>query len=845
MMKALMTGLQLGLSGIGSQMRMRPVRTALQVIAIALGIALGLAVHLIHTSALDSFASGVRQFSGTADRVVRGPKVGFDLSIVDKLLQVDAVSAVSPVLELEIGIAGLEKPVKWLGIDFMRAASVTPHLIGRATDSDDFFDSHAVFLSPALSARLNAAEGDTLRTTGTDGEVSWRVAGLLTETAGDSLMAVSDIAAAQWRLGLLDRVHRIDLKAGDGVSLTQLDNSIEQMLPAGLWLDNPDEAGSRGAAVSRAYRVNLSILALVALLTGCFLIYASQTLAAMERSRQWALLNALGADPGVVRAQLLTESLTTGLLGSLTGTALGIAAASAVLNRLGADLGGGYFQAYKPQLSLTVCDAALFVLLGCACSVAGAWKPAAQAAQTPGTAALKSGMGGAQQAMAAHWPMSGLAGLVLCPLLALVPAINGLPLGGYAAIACGLFGGISCMPALLQTLTPDVRQPRSLAALSHLKTRHSPGHSGIALAGIVASFSLVIAMAIMVFSFRQSLVNWLDEVLPAPLYLRVQAGDLVGMDEQVQQRLRAVKGVERAEFWTSQPVSLSAARPPVTLVMRPLDRSNPQSRLPLVVAADSRWPDGAVPIWISEATSTVYGWQQGQVVTIPLPELQGRQVHIAGIWRDYARQGGSIVMALDDAQGLGLALRLTDAAFWPEADISIGELTQGLKAVLTDYPWGARVEFAESQFIREISMKIFDRSFAVTYLLEAAAIGIGLMGIASTFAATALARKQEFAALLAMGADMKHLLKMLMTEGFSVALTGVGSGLFLGTVFSLILVHVVNPQSFNWTMEVHMPWGLLAILSAALLLLASLTAALAGWAALRGNCLDILKEDHG
>lgn len=837
-------GIRLGWQGWLDNLLAHPVRHAIQMLAIALGVALGLAVHLIHASALDSFAAGVRQFSGTADRVIRGPKVGFDIQVADRLLQQPEIDLVSPVVELDVALTGLDKPVRWLGVDFMRAAGITPHLIGQTEDADDFFDTHAVFLSPALLLRLQRDIGEILVAEGPDGPVQWRIAGQLTQAPADSLMVVSDIAAAQWRWNVGTLVQRIDIKAAEGVPSTALDNTLNAALEPGLWLDNPDEAGSRGAAVSRAYRVNLTILALVALLTGGFLIYATQTLAAMERNRQWALLNALGADPQVIQAQVLTEAVLSGVLGSLTGLGLGIATASVILGFLGADLGSGFFQGQKPSLIGSPVHIAPFFALGMACSLLGAWRPAREAAGTPGVAALKPGQAG-EQAMQARWHPAALAALLACPLLAFLPPVAGLPLGGYAAIGCGLLGGIACMPALLQAITPSVQVPKGISALSHLKTRHSPGHSGIALAGIVASFSLVVAMAIMVNSFRDSLANWLDDVLPAPLYMRLQAGDTIALEPAVQMRLRQVAGVDRAEFWTSEPVVLEPQRPAPALVIRPIDASQPQSRLPLVQGTSAPAPAGHTPVWISEAIVRLYGWQLDSRQQLVLPGTsRPSPLWVAGIWRDYARQQGSIVMDVEAARRAGVPVRLTDASFWPQAGVSTGELMNRLKSELESQTWARRVEFAETQFLRAISLAIFDRSFAVTYLLEAVAIGIGLLGIASTFAATALARKHEFAALMALGADTRSILRLLLAEGFSVALVGMLVGMALGLVFSLILIHVINPQSFNWTMDVHMPWGILGGLAITLVALASLTAGLSGWTVLKRNALDVLKHEH-
>jgi putative ABC transport system permease protein len=828
--------------GTAALLSAHPLRSFIQVFSLALGIALGLAVHVIHESALSAFTSGVRQFSGTADRTIRGPKEGFDLSVVDSLLTQGGLSAVSPLIEMDVAIDGLAKPVKWLGIDFMRAAGVTPQFVGQSEAVDDFFDTQSVFLSPALLAQLQLSTGDAVYTLHGNSKLRWRIAGTLPQSAAGQLLAVSDIAAAQWRFDLGERIHRIDIKADNGVSNAQLDALLKPHLTALVYLDNPDDAGSRGAAVSRAYRVNLSILALVALLTGGFLVFSTQALAVVQRRRQWALMNALGASPHLIMSQILTESALTGAVGSVAGVLTGLGLAHFILQTVGADLGAGIFQGGHQALAVNAVQIAGFLALGIGCSMLGAWWPAREASRTPGVTALKSGT--EEQALVIiKQPIWGLAGLALTPFCLLIPPVQQIPIGGYAAIACGLFGGIACMPALLGWLSRPPDFPHTIKDLAALKLAHSPGQTGIALSGIVASFSLVVAMAIMVDSFRHSLQDWLDQILPAPLYMRVQAGDTVSLDAKLRDQLSTVAGVAKAEYWMATPVVISADRNPPALVARPLDTQAIEQRLPLTDPPLTQWAPDHVPVWVSEPMVSLYGWTQGSTHTLPLPGFEHTAVQVAGIWRDYSRQQGAIVINQSDYQRITGDFRTTDAAFWNTASVSAAALTENLRAALADQPWGTRVEFVQSDFIRNISLQIFDRSFLVTYLLEAAAILIGLLGIATTFAATALSRKREFAALMAMGARKSELLRLLLGESLRVAAIGTAAGLALGAVFAAILVKIINPQSFHWSMDLHWPVLLLLGLGSVLMASATLTGALTAWAALRKSPLHVLKED--
>jgi putative ABC transport system permease protein len=142
-----------------------------------------------------------------------------------------------------------------------------------------------------------------------------------------------------------------------------------------------------------------------------------------------------------------------------------------------------------------------------------------------------------------------------------------------------------------------------------------------------------------------------------------------------------------------------------------------------------------------------------------------------------------------------------------------------------------------------MSMKIFDRSFAVTYLLEAIAIAIGMAGVAATFSAQTLARSKEFGMLRHVGVTRGQILRILALEGGGLSALGVACGFGLGLLISLILVYVVNPQSFHWTMQLHLPWPLLGSVAAALLVSSVVTALVAGRYALSGGPIRAVRED--
>ncbi|MEW6690702.1 MAG: FtsX-like permease family protein, partial [Pseudomonadota bacterium] len=432
------------------------------------------------------------------------------------------------------------------------------------------------------------------------------------------------------------------------------------------------------------------------------------------------------------------------------------------------------------------------------------------------------------------WP--GMA-LILGSVAFLFPGpLNGIPVGGYLAIACLLVGGILLMPFLSNFVLERISVGKSIPpTLALAQLRGAPGQAMVSLAAIVASFSLMAAMAIMVASFRGSVDRWLAAVLPADLYFRTtHAGETAWLDPGLEARVRALPQVERAVFLRSGRITLDPARPPVSLIARDGGRHF----FPVVGPTYEHKPGDPPPAWISEAVSDLYGFRPGNEILIPLGGKQFKFI-VSGIWRDYARQHGAIVIEREAYAALSGDRRTNDAALWLRPGVAPGQAIAALRAL----PGGQLLEIAGPGEIRRASLAIFDRSFAVTYALEAAAVLVGLFGLSSSVGAIVLARRREFGMLRHLGMTRRQIGGMLAAEGGLLALLGIGVGLALGAAISLILIHVVNRQSFSWSMDLHVPYLLLAGLSLLLIALSSFTAFVSGREATRIGAVRAVKED--
>ncbi len=845
-----------------------PWRNAAAVVAVMLGVALAFSTQLINASALSEFSTAVRAVNGQPDLELRAVAGSFDEAIFERVANHPQVAVASPVLELTTFAlvndqqSGKRSTLRVIGLDALVLASLAPALMPiPSKDADRFalFSPGSVFLN--ASARQSLP--DTFKVQNGLQLIDVTAAGSV--AAGGAALAVMDLGAAQDLFDKRGQLSRIDLRLKPGTDRTAFTQSLA--LPSSMTIHEPGDAAERVSNLSRAYRVNLTVLALVALFTGAFLVFSVLSLSVAKRAQQFALLGVLGMTGRERLWLVLVESGLLGLLGSALGLLLGTGLAALALRVLGGDLGGGYFSGVAPSLQFSLLAALAYGALGVAACLVGGWWPARAAQGLPPAQTLK-GLGAAPGT--GKGQRSSLALIAAGAGLAALPPVFGIPLAAYVSVALLLVGGITALPwlvALLYDKLSPLVAHQLLPLLAVERARRVRASAAVAVSGVVASLSLAVALTVMVASFRDSVTHWLDVVLPADLYLRTAlpaganaAADTVYLSPEFVARMAQVKGVLRVSTLRTTSVSLDASRPAVALIAR--DVQDPASVLPLV-GNPLPVPNGHIGIYVSEAMVDLYGARPGTVFGLfsasfkPLDEQirapvapesiadkNQQKFYVAGVWRDYARQFGAVVIGKADFERLTGDTRVNDLALWLEPNAPSMEVEQAVRAAADQMAGaGSLLEFASTRQIRAISLTIFDRSFAVTYWLQGVAIAIGLFGVAASFSAQVLARRKEFGLLAHLGLTRQQILAVVAGEGAAWTLIGSVAGLGLGLAVSLVLVHVVNPQSFHWTMDLVLPWLRLLGLCAAVVLAGTLTAWLAGRAAAGKDAVLAVKED--
>ena len=846
---------------LAAEWRHHPWRQAAAVMAVALGVALAFAVQLINASALAEFDTAVHAASGAPDFSVR-PRDGLlSEDLYPRVALAPGVAQASPVIELAVSLRGADgqsHAARLLGLDAFVAPFISPGWLAQPESKADAeaagaplsaLDPDVVFVNAAARAQLGTADHVTVQADGR--RQTFAIAGRI--AADGPPLLVMDIAGVQTHFDRTGSLSRIDVRLAPGAR----QEAVMAALGAGpgVRAAAPDEAALRMAQLSQSYRVNLSVLSLVALFTGGFLVFSVQSLAVAKRIPQLALLGVLGMSGRQRRTLVWADSLMVGVVGGVLGLALGTALAAAALRALGGDLGSGTLGGAAPPLQWNTLAALAYGSLGLASAFAGGWWPARAAQGLAPAQSLK----GLSTASGGNWPAAAGLGLIaLAAALAFMPPWRAIPWGAYTCVGVLLLGGISLVPQVVAVLLRGLRGARNpVVALAVARAVDQRQTATAAVAGVVASLSLVVALTVMVTSFRDSLIVWLDDVLPADLYVRPLPGANEGPVFLAPAVIAAASGpgVKQTRAERLVPVTLAPEQPDATLLVRDLPPDGTVPSLPWIVAPDAKAPASLPPgmLWVypSEVLAALQHLHRSDVITLPLPPLRAgansdapvaTRAVVRGIWRDYARQQGALLMARADWLRLTGDERISGLAVWL-ADGSTDRGAALAARIKSAIPDGAPVEVSTAGELRAFSLRIFDRSFAVTHWLQGVALAIGLAGIAASFSAQVLARRREFGTLQHLGFTRRQVLALVACEGALWSAVGAVLGLALGLAVSVVLVKVVNPQSFHWTMSLSVPPLTLLGLGVGVIVAGALTAWGSGHAAAGRDIVRSVKED--
>lgn len=794
-------------------------RSLLVIAAVALGVAVVLAIDLAGKAAAGSFRSSLETLAGDNNLEVTAAG-GLPEQIVGTLARLPYPLRISSRIEGHTTLVSTGETVPLIGMDMVEEAANWQQGGLAAAGGKDAFDHindpDAIWVTHSLATRI----GEKLALLINDQTCDYTVRGFIPDSARSGSDAIlMDIGAAQIAMGKPGRVDRILLKVPDHPGIDKWEQRLRSALPAGVSL-NPQ--GSQTAANRRmlaAFRWNLRILSYIALLVGAFLIYNAISVSVVRRRADIGTVRALGASRKMVLVGFLTEASLLGAVGAAIAIPLGRLLASGAVRLLGATVNALYVSSRPGSIALTSASVALALLVGIGVAVVSALAPAREASMVPPTEAMARGK--REFDVRVQRKRDGLIAVMLAVLAAAAaraPAIEGKPLFGYLAAILLVGASALAVPAMVHGCTTFASAVlRSVMGVEALLASRSLAGSLRRTSVLVGALSTAIAMmtsvGIMVGSFRQTVITWMDSELPADLYLRPSGGAAADQHPTIAvdlaDRISRLSGVESVSRFRAYEIEYQGL--PVTLAgaefnaRRPRQFSNFLSgRNPRQVINEVAGKDAAL---VSEPFANKHHVKAGDHITLP---LRGKLVtfRVADVFYDYGSEAGYILLDratmlryLPDPAPSNIAVYLS-----PGADLD--SVREAIKRIAAHHD----VLILSNGEIRREGVRVFDQTFAITYALEAVAVIVAVMGIAGALISIVIDRRREFGMLRILGATSAQIRKLILFEAGLIGIFANIAGLALGLVLSLILIFVINKQSFGWTIQFH--WPVAVLLSA-------------------------------
>jgi len=805
-----------------------PGQVALSVAGIAVGVALFVGITLANASVRRAFLLSAQTLAGASTHVIVGGPLGLPENLWPHLRRAGLGVPIAPVVEGDVLREGTGEVIHVFGIDVFSEAAVRPALMATNAGGSPgkpmpaswvaalLTQPGAIVLPVATAQRFGVKVGERVHVRAGAALQVLQVVGILGNgdaagLAGTNNLALADLATAQELLGMQGRLSRIDVRAEDNAAALA---KVRARLPPDATLE---PAGARAGALSqmtRAFDLNLTALSLLALLVGAFLVANTLTFAVIRRRRDLAVMRTIGATRRQVVSIVLWEAAALGGLGAVLGVALGAGLARILVKLVSRAINDLYFVVDVQGVSWPTTPFVVGLALGCGGAVVAAWPAAREAAHTtPRMALLRSTLEATSRRTASRLAWWGLLSFVLAGALVALPG-SGLGLA-FAGLFFLVVGAAALAPAAVafcvQGLLWLLRRagPPSRGAIFRLALANIGGslsRTGIAAAALSTALSVSVGVSVMVQSFRTSVADWLNATLVADVY--VTAPQLVTsrseshLPRDLYDRLRALPEVDGASTYRGSFVTDTQGR--AFLVALDLDVRQKAALHFIDGAPEPAWKsfDAGHGVFVSEPWAQKR--QRGVGGVVRLPTRAGDvTLPIVAVFRDFGSEGGTVMI---DARAAHRLFSAPDEPAPPPSSIALfgrpgispDALARAAERIRR--PDEALV-IRPSRVLREMSLVIFDRTFAVTRVLQVLSLLVAGLGVMGALLARAWERTRELGVLRALGLTPNGVGRLL---GYENALVGLMAGLWaapLGLLLSAVLVIVINKRSFGWSLD--------------------------------------------
>ncbi len=784
-------------------------RSLLTLFSIAVGVAVIFAMDLAGNAAAGSFQSSLETVGGTDDLEITATG-GLPAETLGQLVSLPYPLTFSPRIE-DFAIWNRKRSVPFVGVDIIANALQLDNKQLAEKPKELKPGQRGIFVTQGL-----AKTGDNVELQINDTPLPFTVAGVIDSQNVNGDLVLLDIEDAEAVTGRANKIDRIlvSLPQSEKLNADLWAAKLSKHIPEGATVRPIGARKEENRKMLAAFRWNLRILSYIALLVGAFLIYNTISVSVVRRRAEIGIVRAIGGTQSLVRGAFLLEAAIFGIFGGLLGLAVGRLLAEGAVQLVGLTVQALYVSSTPAPIHFDPLAAGAALLTGIGTALLAALGPSLEAGQVPPTEAMARGrIDTLARESTGRQALYALGFAILSAILSQLPPVARMPLAGYTA-ALFLVVSASLLAPLLVSKGATALS-KFFGVQSLLAGRSLAGalrRSSVLVATLATAVAMMTSVGIMVGSFRETMLTWLDRQIRADFYLR-PAGDAAidrhpTIAEEVARRIEAIPGVEAVDRFRAYAIRYNGL--PATLGS---GDTRAQLRYGRTYLYQGNINDAAQAlvtgegVLISEPFSEKHKLKVNDRITLPLRDKR-ISFRVAGIFLDYSSENGIVILDrnallkyLPDDEPTNLAVYLS-----PNADRA------SIKPQIEAAYAPRRIVVFENSSLRREAIRIFDQTFAVTYALEAVAIFVAVVGVAGAMLALIMDRRREIALLRFLGAAASQIRGIVLFEAGFIGLFSQILGLLCGSLMSLILIFVINKQSFGWTIQFHLP--IAALLSA-------------------------------
>lgn len=779
-----------------------PLLTGLNILGIALGITVFLAVQIANRGAIASFQAAAELTTGRAHLEIRG---NLDDGILPTIAAFPGVKAATPIVEGLVTFPDVPgEYLRILGVDPFTGREIFPFQLETADSSTLdlekwLADPDVIAVQPGFTktGSIQVLAGTMLRTL--------RPAFTFKPdafTQTDPRLAAMDIGWAQELFGSAGRISSILVLLDEPSEVEAVADGLRKIVPADARVALPAARSEEMKAMLGAFQLNVTAMSLVSLVVGMFLICNSVGASVIRRRVEIAILRANGATRGEVRRLFLCEAALEAAVGVALGIWLAPLLAGWIAQPVSQSVSSLYELVRVENMSLTDRQMLGAIAIGMTAALVAAWLPASEAAHCDPARILHPGAG-----IEVFSPLRKR-GLVVAILLigaAFGLCVYSLEGGskylGFAAAGAIIAGFSLLVPWLALAVAFCSRNFGVIFRLAANYFARSLHRNTLTIAALAAAIAMTISVTVMIHSFRASVQRWIEHTLTADLYIAPAVNEIAGsqavLPDEAQSWAEGQPDV--LEVGTFRELPIRFRDQPTTLAVI---NGKARGKLEFLAGEDAEqgFQSGEC-VAVSESFASRFGVEPRAVISLPTP-AGIKEFTVCGVYKDFARDRGTILMHRTlfdrywrEGQVHSLALKMRDPAL-------SGPVGDAFRA-----RFGYQSEFVlyDNAALRQRVFEIFDETFAVTSVLRGIAIIVAVAGVLFSLSALVIEREREIGVLRAMGASRPQVLGVFLTEAALLGFTSALSGLASGGALAMVLTWIINKAFFGWTIDLNYP----------------------------------------